>query len=412
MARGASVGRPRRRRALRLSHRERPIGPARQRASQAGARRAGRVPRQESARCDLDHRGHDRRRPLCRMGRVPGRAGALSAVWPSACWSCRATTISISSIAPIRRAWTCRQARANGFASCGRCPRWSRCRAAACGWWIMRAAAWAATLADVLEPHRAQIAEFADAGTAAAVHDAGGPVGQDFSDGAAAGTGRRAGHHAAELERRNAFLLHQCTRLDLGRAGRGGSRSRRRNTRAPAGSSLSITIPSNILGRRKRFPSASAPRSSMATGSFVGCSPWLAASALMHGHRHIDWIGECAGLLIVSAPSPVMSATDDLASYFYIQTFASGAARAAATASTGADHRQGDAFRRRASSSVVARIERSEIRDVPGRNTRMSLRSIGLRHFRGLLSVRNRCCWRNLKAAPLSNNSTRTARIS
>jgi hypothetical protein len=43
-------------------------------------------------------------------------------------------------------------------------------------------------------------------------------------------------------------------------------------------------------------------------------------SVLMHGHRHIDWIGECAGLLIVSAPSPVMSAPDDLPSYFYIHT--------------------------------------------------------------------------------------------
>jgi hypothetical protein len=45
----------------------------------------------------------------------------------------------------------------------------------------------------------------------------------------------------------------------------------------------------------------------------------------MHGHRHIDWIGECAGLLIVSAPSPVMEATDDFDSYFYIQTLAVGA---------------------------------------------------------------------------------------
>lgn len=27
---------------------------------------------------------------------------------------------------------------------------------------------------------------------------------------------------------------------------------------------------------------------------------------VMHGHRHIDWIGECAGLRIVSGPSPVM----------------------------------------------------------------------------------------------------------
>jgi hypothetical protein len=34
--------------------------------------------------------------------------------------------------------------------------------------------------------------------------------------------------------------------------------------------------------------------------------------ALMHRHRHIDWIGECAGILILSAPSPVMGAPDDL----------------------------------------------------------------------------------------------------
>jgi hypothetical protein len=50
--------------------------------------------------------------------------------------------------------------------------------------------------------------------------------------------------------------------------------------------------------------------------------PLAGRAVLMHGHRHIDWIGECAGLLIVSAPSPVMDATDDLASYFYVQTLA------------------------------------------------------------------------------------------
>ena len=44
----------------------------------------------------------------------------------------------------------------------------------------------------------------------------------------------------------------------------------------------------------------------------------------MHGHRHIDWMGECAGLPILSAPSPVMEITDDLASYFYIHTLAVG----------------------------------------------------------------------------------------
>ena len=42
----------------------------------------------------------------------------------------------------------------------------------------------------------------------------------------------------------------------------------------------------------------------------------------MHGHRHIDWIGHCAGLSIISAPSPVMDATDDVGTYFYIHSLA------------------------------------------------------------------------------------------
>lgn len=46
---------------------------------------------------------------------------------------------------------------------------------------------------------------------------------------------------------------------------------------------------------------------------------------LMHGHRHVDWIGECEGLLIVSAPSPVMEATNDMPTAFYIHTLALGA---------------------------------------------------------------------------------------
>ena len=45
---------------------------------------------------------------------------------------------------------------------------------------------------------------------------------------------------------------------------------------------------------------------------------------LMHGHRHIDWIGECGGMPIISAPSPVMEATDDMQTYFYIHTLAVG----------------------------------------------------------------------------------------
>ena len=43
---------------------------------------------------------------------------------------------------------------------------------------------------------------------------------------------------------------------------------------------------------------------------------------LMHGHRHIDWIGHIAGLRIISAPSPVMEVTDDMDTAFYIHSLA------------------------------------------------------------------------------------------
>lgn len=48
---------------------------------------------------------------------------------------------------------------------------------------------------------------------------------------------------------------------------------------------------------------------------------------LMHGHRHFDWIGECAGLAIVSAPSPVMSVPANCEPSFYIHSFVIGPER-------------------------------------------------------------------------------------
>ena len=47
-------------------------------------------------------------------------------------------------------------------------------------------------------------------------------------------------------------------------------------------------------------------------------------AVVMHGHRHIDWIGACGSLKIISAPSPVMNATDDAATHFYIHTLTAG----------------------------------------------------------------------------------------
>ncbi|MFD2183700.1 metallophosphoesterase family protein [Rhodoplanes azumiensis] len=45
-------------------------------------------------------------------------------------------------------------------------------------------------------------------------------------------------------------------------------------------------------------------------------------AVVMHGHRHVDWIGTCGDLTIVSAPSPVMGATNDRDTAFYIHTLA------------------------------------------------------------------------------------------
>ena len=52
--------------------------------------------------------------------------------------------------------------------------------------------------------------------------------------------------------------------------------------------------------------------------------PFARRAIVMHGHRHIDWIGECGGVKIVSAPSPVMGAKDDEPTHFHIHTLAVG----------------------------------------------------------------------------------------
>jgi hypothetical protein len=50
-------------------------------------------------------------------------------------------------------------------------------------------------------------------------------------------------------------------------------------------------------------------------------------AVVMHGHRHIDWIGACGELKIVSAPSPVMGATNEVPTYFHIHTLSAGPSR-------------------------------------------------------------------------------------
>ena len=52
--------------------------------------------------------------------------------------------------------------------------------------------------------------------------------------------------------------------------------------------------------------------------------PLAGRAVILHGHRHIDWIGACGDLPIVSAPSPVMDATDGCETCFYVHTLAIG----------------------------------------------------------------------------------------
>lgn len=46
---------------------------------------------------------------------------------------------------------------------------------------------------------------------------------------------------------------------------------------------------------------------------------------VMHGHRHVDWIGQCGQVRIISAPSPVMIADESAPSVLYLHRLSSGA---------------------------------------------------------------------------------------
>lgn len=53
-------------------------------------------------------------------------------------------------------------------------------------------------------------------------------------------------------------------------------------------------------------------------------APFAARTLVMHGHRHIDWVGACGRLKIVSAPSPLMEGPDQEPTHFHIHTVAIG----------------------------------------------------------------------------------------
>lgn len=58
---------------------------------------------------------------------------------------------------------------------------------------------------------------------------------------------------------------------------------------------------------------------------FIRCLNSMAARCVvMHGHRHIDWIGSYGALKVVSAPSPVMGPIGSMKPYLYVHRLAAG----------------------------------------------------------------------------------------
>jgi 3',5'-cyclic AMP phosphodiesterase CpdA len=53
--------------------------------------------------------------------------------------------------------------------------------------------------------------------------------------------------------------------------------------------------------------------------------PFADRIVVMHGHRHVDWFGECGSFPILSAPSTVMSEAANASTQFYIHTITVGA---------------------------------------------------------------------------------------
>jgi 3',5'-cyclic AMP phosphodiesterase CpdA len=51
--------------------------------------------------------------------------------------------------------------------------------------------------------------------------------------------------------------------------------------------------------------------------------PYAKRIVFMHGHRHVDWVGACGALTIVSAPSPVM-ASESRDTHFYVHALTVG----------------------------------------------------------------------------------------
>ena len=115
-------------------------------------------------------------------------------------------------------------------------------------------------LATVWAPHVARIAAFADAGKPALTKELTDLWARVFPMVLPPDRDDGLGHHAAELECRHAFFVHQCARHDL--VGTSARDQRRERAISPRmlGDRAASSCRRVPLGRRKPFPSASARR--------------------------------------------------------------------------------------------------------------------------------------------------------
>jgi Calcineurin-like phosphoesterase len=136
----------------------------------------------------------------------------------------------------------------------------------------------------------------------------------------AAGGGSRPRSRAPRLQRRRQLLVHQCPRHDLRRTGAAAHHKPRRLSRARWIIALHHHLaeyPAPVKALSERIGTA------LINGAWFlrVLRPYAARLVVMHGHRHIDWIGRCGELKLISAPSPVMGCPDE-ATHFHVHSLA------------------------------------------------------------------------------------------
>src|SRR5215472_1009301 len=227
----------------------------------------------------------------------------------------------MSSIAQIRRGSTCRRARSNAFASCGPYQGWRQSKAAAFEWWITPQAAladtgrlflsmrladlWAKVFPLVVPPEK-------DGGLGIMLLNSNSETHFSFTN--------ALGLISAEQVRGIEIVTAQYPRA--------------RWLIALHHHPIEYPRPAKALSERIG--------TALINGSWFirRLRRWAGRLVLMHGHRHIDWTGECAGLVIISAPSPVMSAPDEPSLLFLHTDIYGWPARAREYACARADHRE------------------------------------------------------------------------